>query len=56
MTEESTAAAGGTYGFSKAVAANLREKDDSWNPTIGGFLSGAILGMRCRFLVFVRWI
>jgi len=41
------AAAGGTYGFSKAAAANLREKDDSWNPAIGGFLSGAVLGMRC---------
>lgn len=42
------AAAGGTYGFAKAAAANLREKDDSWNPTIGGFLAGAVLGMRCQ--------
>ncbi|KAF6219371.1 hypothetical protein HO133_005197 [Letharia lupina] len=33
------AASGGTYGFAKAAAANLREKDDSWNPAIGGFLS-----------------
>ena len=42
-----TAASGGTYGFAKAAAANLREKDDSWNPAIGGFLSGGVLGLRC---------
>ena len=41
------AASGGTYGFAKAAAANLREKDDSWNPTIGGFLSGGVIGLRC---------
>ncbi|MCJ1274104.1 hypothetical protein MMC21_001899 [Puttea exsequens] len=40
------AAAGGAYSFSKAAAANLREKDDSYNPAIGGFFGGAILGMR----------
>ena len=42
------AASGGAYGFSKAAAANLREKDDSWNPTIGGFIAGAVLGLRCQ--------
>lgn len=42
------AAVGGTYGFTKAAAANLRAKDDSWNPAIGGFLAGAVLGMRCK--------
>lgn len=42
------AASGGAYGFAKAAAANLREKDDSWNPAIGGFLSGAVLGLRLR--------
>ena len=41
------AAAGGTYAFTKAAAANLREKDDSWNPALGGFLSGGIFGLRC---------
>ena len=41
------AAMGGTYGFTKAAAANLRERDDSWNPAIGGFLSGGVLGLRC---------
>ncbi|KAK0517386.1 hypothetical protein JMJ35_000541 [Cladonia borealis] len=40
------AAAGAAHGFGKAAAANLREKDDSWNPAIGGFLSGAIVGLR----------
>ncbi|KAI9707309.1 MAG: hypothetical protein M1836_000269 [Candelina mexicana] len=42
------AAMGGTYEFSRTASANLREKDDSWNPTIGGFLGGAVLGLRFR--------
>ncbi|KAI9717371.1 MAG: hypothetical protein M1812_004723 [Candelaria pacifica] len=42
------AAMGGTYEFAKTASANLREKDDSWNPTIGGFLGGAMLGLRFR--------
>ncbi|CAD6564858.1 MAG: hypothetical protein ASARMPRED_005711 [Alectoria sarmentosa] len=42
------AASGGIYGFAKAAAANLREKDDSWNPAIGGFLSGGVFGLRFR--------
>jgi len=39
-------AVGGTYTFATEVAANLREKRDAWNPTIGGALAGAVLGMR----------
>ena len=46
------AAAGAAHGFGKAAAANLREKDDSWNPAIGGFLSGAIVGLRCEVNAF----
>ena len=38
---------GGTYEFSKLASANLREKDDSWNTAIGGFLAGSIMGIRC---------
>ena len=41
------AAMGGTYQFTKLASANLREKDDSWNTGIGGFLAGSVLGMRC---------
>ncbi|KAH6677507.1 hypothetical protein B0J14DRAFT_651402 [Halenospora varia] len=37
---------GGAYGFAKNASANLREKDDSLNPTIGGFFAGAIMGLR----------
>ncbi|KAF8461075.1 hypothetical protein BDZ91DRAFT_772931 [Kalaharituber pfeilii] len=44
------AAMGGTYMFVKTAAANLRERDDSFNPAIGGFLAGAILGTRFRTL------
>ncbi|KAL9101727.1 MAG: hypothetical protein Q9163_003049 [Psora crenata] len=42
------ASMGATYGFSKTAAANLREKDDSWNPAIAGFLAGSIAGLRMR--------
>lgn len=42
-----TAAMGGSYMFVRNAAANLREKDDHWNPTIAGFVSGAVLGTRC---------
>ena len=43
-----TAAGGAAHGFGKAAAANLREKDDSWNPAIAGFMSGALLGLSCE--------
>jgi len=38
---------GGAYEFTKLASANLREKDDSWNTAIGGFLAGGVLGLRC---------
>ncbi|KAF2838590.1 hypothetical protein M501DRAFT_1004358 [Patellaria atrata CBS 101060] len=38
------AAMGGSYEFAKMAAANLREKDDSWNPAIGGFFGGSMIG------------
>ncbi|KAI3339293.1 hypothetical protein F4824DRAFT_498560 [Ustulina deusta] len=34
------------YSFSKDAAANLREKDDTFNTTIAAFLGGATLGLR----------
>ncbi|KAK5149844.1 hypothetical protein LTR04_006947, partial [Oleoguttula sp. CCFEE 6159] len=40
------AAMGGSYAFAKTAAANLRRKDDSWNPAIGGFFAGSMLGLR----------
>ena len=36
---------GGTFNFSSYASANLREKDDSLNPTIAGFLAGSLLGV-----------
>jgi len=39
-------AVGGTYEFASLASANLREKDDSLNPAIGGFLAGSVLGLR----------
>ncbi|KAJ5972051.1 Mitochondrial inner membrane translocase subunit Tim17/Tim22/Tim23/peroxisomal protein PMP24 [Penicillium vulpinum] len=44
------AAMGGTYEFIKTASANLREKEDHYNVTLGGFFSGAILGLRVRTL------
>ncbi|KAK2628936.1 hypothetical protein QTJ16_002039 [Diplocarpon rosae] len=40
------AAVGGTYEFTRFASANLRERDDSLNPALGGFLAGSILGLR----------
>lgn len=45
-----TAAMGGAFEFTRIAAANLREKDDSWNPAIGGFFGGAVVGMKCQHL------
>ncbi|KAL8713863.1 MAG: hypothetical protein Q9220_002008 [cf. Caloplaca sp. 1 TL-2023] len=42
------AAVGGVYEFTRIAAANLREKDDSWNPAIGGFFGGGVMGLRYR--------
>ncbi|RAL61967.1 hypothetical protein DID88_002456 [Monilinia fructigena] len=39
-------AMGGTYEFTKYASANLREKDDTYNSAIGGFLAGSVLGLR----------
>ena len=41
---------GGSYEFFKDASANLRQKDDAYNSSIGGFLAGTILGLRCMAL------
>jgi hypothetical protein len=48
------ASMGGTYEFVKTASANLREKEDHWNTTWGGFFSGAIIGLRGLFNPFLR--
>ena len=50
MTDHFPAAVGGTYEFTRFASANLREKDDSMNTAIGGFLAGSVLGLRCEYL------
>ncbi|OBT83574.1 hypothetical protein VE02_06956 [Pseudogymnoascus sp. 03VT05] len=40
------AAMGGTYEFTKFAAANLRQKNDSLNPALGGLLAGSVLGFK----------
>jgi hypothetical protein len=37
---------GGVFEFAKCASANLREKEDTYNSTIGGFLAGSVLGLR----------
>ncbi|KAK0625226.1 hypothetical protein B0T17DRAFT_492354 [Bombardia bombarda] len=39
-------AIGATYEFSRHASANLRQKDDSYNHAIGGFLAGSLIGLR----------
>ena len=41
------AVAGGAFGFTTSATANLREKNDYWNETVGGFPCGAIVGLAC---------
>ncbi|KAK3708181.1 hypothetical protein LTR37_011685 [Vermiconidia calcicola] len=42
------AAMGGSYEFFKCASANLREKDDARNSSLGGFVAGTMLGLRFR--------
>lgn len=35
--------------FAKDASANLREKDDTFNTTIGAFLGGGVLGLKCMY-------
>jgi len=44
------AAMGGTYAFISTASANLREKRDPWNHAMGGFVAGALVGLRKRSL------
>ncbi|KAI9728401.1 MAG: hypothetical protein M1828_003801 [Chrysothrix sp. TS-e1954] len=44
------AALGATYEFTRHASANLRRKHDSYNEAIGGFMGGALLGLRMRTL------
>ncbi|KAI1929262.1 hypothetical protein LOZ12_000745 [Ophidiomyces ophidiicola] len=37
---------GGAYEFVKTASANLREKEDHWNATWGGFFAGAAMGLK----------
>lgn len=48
-TNDDAAGMGGTYEFARFAAANLREKNDSYNTAIGGFLAGAVLGLKRMF-------
>lgn len=40
---------GGTYAFVSTASANLREKNDPYNPGLGGFFAGALVGLRSVF-------
>ncbi|KAK7753321.1 hypothetical protein SLS62_004611 [Diatrype stigma] len=45
-TIASFAILGTTYKFSKSATANLREKDDYLNTSVGAFLAGSTMGLR----------
>lgn len=42
------AATGGVFEFTRLASANLRQKQDSYNQAVGGFFSGACVGLRCE--------
>ena len=46
LTNERAAAMGGTYAFISTASANLRQKNDPYNPGLGGFFAGALVGLR----------
>ena len=46
VANTSTAAMGGTYAFVSTASANLRQKNDAYNPGLGGFFAGALVGLR----------
>lgn len=46
---------GGAYEFTKNAAANLREKDDSLNPALGGLFAGAVMGLKREDLCTSIW-
>lgn len=46
---------GGAYEFTKNASANLRERDDAYNPAIGGFFAGTMMGLRCKLLCCGSW-
>jgi len=46
---------GGAYEFTRNASANLREKDDSLNPALGGLLAGAVMGLRREDLCASVW-
>ena len=37
---------GGAYTFTTLATSNLRQKNDTWNTAVGGFVGGACLGLR----------
>ena len=54
-TDMDAGAMGATYGFTKTAAANLREKEDPWNPAIAGFLAGAVGGLKGESAFHRAW-
>ncbi|KAF2267676.1 hypothetical protein CC78DRAFT_530755 [Lojkania enalia] len=47
------AGVGAAYQFSRDSAANLRQKDDTYNEAIGGFIGGMVLGLARRSIPFM---
>lgn len=48
LLTSSLAAVPAVYCFVKDASANLRERDDTLNTTIGAFFGGSMLGLRCE--------
>lgn len=51
MDIKSTGAAGATFATAACLSANVREKDDYVNASIGGALAGSLIGVACECVI-----
>ena len=47
----STGTAGAAFATASCLSANIREKDDYVNASIGGALAGSIFGVACKGII-----
>lgn len=46
----STGSAGATFATAACLSANIRDKDDYVNASIGGALAGSLFGVACKWV------
>lgn len=56
IADTTPAAMGGTYAFVSTASANLRQKNDPYNPGLGGFFAGALVGLRSALTLQIKTV